>query len=312
MFRRLLPIALSLAASAGAFAACADDDADKGEDRTLQIPFTAVLGDQMIAPETCYEGVGSAQRSMTLDDLRFYAANVEARNADGEWVPLTLTNRLWQNHALTLIDLSALEFESSTAGVNNYIQGTVPEGSYNGLRFTLGVPFELNHSDAATAEAPLNVTGMFWSWQGGRKFLRLDARPCGPDLDENAPLGISIHLGSTACQGDMTNIESCANENRSVIELDWNPGEAVVLDLDTFFEDQDIYANTPDTPSLCMSAPNDPECGPIFDALGLPFGDATSAGQRAFYVTDQALEAHATGDASNGGEQSEDPDHDRH
>jgi len=47
-----------------------------------------------------------------------------------------------------LDDLALLDFEDGTGGcvngtpdVNDRVAGTVPEGHYTGLRFTLGVPF---------------------------------------------------------------------------------------------------------------------------------------------------------------------------
>ena len=45
-------------------------------------------------------------------------------------------------------------------------------GHYTGLLFTVGVPFALDHVDAATAPAPLNFTAMNWVWQAGFKFIR--------------------------------------------------------------------------------------------------------------------------------------------
>ncbi|WP_371441460.1 MbnP family protein [Methylosinus sp. R-45379] len=59
--------------------------------------------------------------------------------------------------------------------------GGVPAGKYKGLVFTVGVPslakdaqgndVALNHSNLATAPAPLDVQGMNWGWQAGRKFI---------------------------------------------------------------------------------------------------------------------------------------------
>ena len=34
----------------------------------------------------------------------------------------------------------------------------------------MGVPFESNHRDSTIAPSPLNITAMFWNWQGGYKF----------------------------------------------------------------------------------------------------------------------------------------------
>ena len=68
-------------------------------------------------------------------------------------------------------EVALLDFEDDTGSCSNgtaqthtQITGTVPEGEYTGLRFTIGVPAERNHVNQATAPSPLNIEGMFWSW----------------------------------------------------------------------------------------------------------------------------------------------------
>ena len=62
------------------------------------------------------------------------------------------------------------------------MRGTVPEGNYVGVRWTVGVPFALNHTDAAATPAPLNSAAMAWSWQVGRKFTKIEfSDPGGAD-----------------------------------------------------------------------------------------------------------------------------------
>ncbi len=67
-----------------------------------------------------------------------------------------------------------------------------------------------NHANPAAALAPLNVGSMFWTWQLGYKFLRLDVRR--QDSDTSA---WSLHLGSEGCQsnaayaGMIDNLDRC-------------------------------------------------------------------------------------------------------
>jgi uncharacterized repeat protein (TIGR04052 family) len=42
------------------------------------------------------------------------------------------------------------------------------------LRFSLGVPFEINHQNPVTQSSPLNDSSMFWAWRNGYKFIRWD------------------------------------------------------------------------------------------------------------------------------------------
>ena len=40
-----------------------------------------------------------------------------------------------------------------TTATNTSIRGTYPAGSYTGIKFTVGVPFDLNHLDSTTQSA---------------------------------------------------------------------------------------------------------------------------------------------------------------
>lgn len=291
---------------------CANDAENPRELNTqdVSIAFQAILGDADFESGTCVEGIGDNQRALNVSDLRFYIGDVEARRTDADetWESLQLHDRPWQGEGITLIDLADTETESGSAGVNNYINGQLPDGDYDRLRFTLGVPFELNHSDFAVAPTPLNVGGMSWSWRGGRKFLRFDAKPCGDTAADANVSGVALHIGSTLCQGDIMNITHCEHPNRSEIEFDWTPGNAVVFDIDALLQDLDVYENTEETEELCMSDPADPDCEAIHTALGIPFGDMTEPEQRVFSTTDDDVQAHATGDVGTGGEE----EHDHH
>lgn len=93
------------------------------------------------------------------------------------------------------------------------------------LHFELGVPFHLNHNNPLTAQAPLNVSEMFWSWQLGHKFLRYD----GDD-------GFSFHLGSTGCQSASRlrpATKPCRYPNRFQFKVvNYQLNKPIVFDLD--------------------------------------------------------------------------------
>ena len=69
----------------------------------------------------------------------------------------------------------------------------MPAGSIHRAEFTLGVPFNKNHTDLTTQPSPLNLTALSWVWNAGRKFARLDFSSTG------RPRGYAVHLGSTGC-----------------------------------------------------------------------------------------------------------------
>jgi hypothetical protein len=63
----------------------------------------------------------------------------------------------WQQHDLALLDFEDGQGACSngTTATNIRLSGRVRSGSYEGLRFTVGVPFDRNHSDPLTALPPL-------------------------------------------------------------------------------------------------------------------------------------------------------------
>ncbi len=75
---------------------------------------------------------------------------------------------------------------------------SAPAGRWRALRFSVGLPPELNDRDPALwpAAHPLNpsVNGLHWSWQGGYIFLALEGRFWRePETAANAP-GFAFHL----------------------------------------------------------------------------------------------------------------------
>lgn len=219
--------------------------------------------------------LGMDASSGQLADARLFVSAIEYRNADGEWVALTLEqDGVWQHENVVLLD-----FEDGTAGcadsgtpeMNTDIVGTLPDGTYDAVRFDVGVPFALNHNDSATAPAPLNAPGMFWTWQGGYKFVRVDFT-----MDGETPFRWNTHVGSTGCVSDapvQAPVEECSRPNRaSMVFESFSPTDSLTLDLAALVADTDVLTNTPDTPPGCMSNPAEPDdCGDTFAALGIDF-----------------------------------------
>ncbi len=267
------------------------------EAQPVEIRFQAMVGDQPFACGQSYDGIGTTGARITPADFRLYVSEVALIGADGTAVPVTLDqDGVWQHQTVALLDFEDKSgpCANGTTATRDRITGTVPAGRYTGLRFTLGVPFALNHADATLAPSPLNLTSMFWNWQGGYKFVRIDfdtpARPTGPGYTPDQPghiaTGYSIHLGSTGCaSGDRIEPPaSCANPNRPVIAFaSFDPATQVVAaDLAALLVGTNVETNQPDTQLGCMSAPTDGDCPAIMARFGLPFGSA-APGEQAFF-----------------------------
>ena len=235
----------------------------------VQIPFLAVFAG---APIAC-DGSGGTE----LTDLRFYVFDARLTDTTGHDRQLELTaDKDWQQANLALLDLETGSGHcmNGTSEVNNVLTGTVAAGDYQGLSFTLGVPFEQNHTDPLLAVPPLGDAAMHWHWRGGYKFLRAGFA--------TADDGFWIHLGSTGCEGTLQNISGCSAPNRVTVRLDdFVPGrDIVVVDLGELISRAELGDATP---SNCSSGPAESDCVAAFRALGLDHASgATSSMQRLF------------------------------
>jgi len=261
---------------------CSDDSGDSGS-QEVTLTFQAVVGSETFVCGDTYDNLGADDLTLSLVDFRFYVQDVELKNADGAWVPVALEDTQFQIDDIALLDFEDGCGEVGTIDMNDQIVGTVPEGEYDGLRFKMGLPPELNHRDESTAPGPLGVSALFWSWRGGYKFLRIDS---GRIMDN--PDVWRMHLGSTGCgnpEDPTTPPESpCTNPNRVDVEfgafdLDAN---VVVADFEALVAGAPLSTNAEGTPAGCMSPPSDADCGPLFENLGLPFGEQPGGTQTFF------------------------------
>ncbi len=275
--------ALALAASALAACQPVQMTAPSQAAQPVAVRFAIQAGD---APVTCTqgaEGLGVAGSPAQFNDLRFYVSNVALITAAGEAVPVALEqDGLWQSGSTALLD-----FEDGTAGcadsgtpdMNDVVSGAVAPGAYTGIQFDLGVPFASNHQDVTLAPSPLNSSPMWWNWQGGYKFVRIDMTTDAPDGG-----AWFIHLGSTGCMAaDQATAPAapCARPNLAGVRLDgFDPAtNVIVADMATLLAAVDLSQSTPMPPG-CMSGADDPDCAFLLPAFGLEIatGQCSEAG----------------------------------
>ena len=260
-------------------------DSSSGGDapQSVAIAFEAMVGSEVFVCGNTYDGLGADDSSLEVSDFRFYVQDVELRNADGDYVAVELDTdgNIWQVANVALLDFEEGCTDLGNEATNRVVTGTVPAGSYDGLRFKMGVPFDLNHANPATAEPPLNLTSMEWDWQGGYKFLRIDTGTF-------SMTDWRMHLGSTGCDGDPIagGTTACTTPNRVDVELDaFDPeSDTVVADFAQLVDGAALDVNQPETPVGCMAGPNDSDCAALFENLGLPFDGSVPGPQQFFSV----------------------------
>lgn len=332
----------------------------QSDSQEVTINFEGWVGDEEFVCGESYEDVGTAESTVTPTDFRFYVSDLAMVDSEGNFVPVELEqDGKWQYKNVALLDFEdgSSVCDNGTAETRTTVVGTVPAGDYENLQFTLGVPKDLNHEDAAIAPSPLNLTSMWWNWQGGYKFLRVDMETeeaiasvasidhslttHSQDGEGNVQInqqstttrnhggsqtttqssrqasifkngqgthnstssthtsskddlgginhggnsnGYLIHLGSTGCQDSaQSSLFGCANPNRvNVVLEDFNPEDDVVIaDLAELLYDSNLSENAANTPNGCMSSPEDGDCNPIMENLGI---STTSSAQNFFFV----------------------------
>ncbi len=253
----------------------------------ITINFAMKVGDQDAACGKSYGELGTSGSPVEINDMRFYVSNVRLVNGKGEETPVTLDqDGLWQVEGVALLDFedaSAGCADSGTPEINTSIRGSVPEQTFvcpdcapTAILFDLGVPFALNHLDVSVAPSPLNIPAMWWSWQGGYKFVRIDLK-----TDAAATEGAwFIHLGSTACQAADKNTPPtapCGKPNVVAIRLDgFDPADNVIVaDIASLLATVNLSESTP-KPAGCMSGADDPDCAALFTS-GFGLDIATGA-----------------------------------
>jgi uncharacterized repeat protein (TIGR04052 family) len=252
----------------------------------VALRFAATAGGVAVTCGGKFPAIGTTGSTINIVDFRLYVTKLRLLKADGSETPVALTqDGLWQ-----VDDVALLDFEDATGACANgtpetrdVIEGTVPAGDYTGVRFEVGLPFDKNHGDVTLAPSPLNLSRMFWNWNAGYKFIRLDIRSTGQ------PRGWLVHLGSTGCSpaGSMsTPAVSCTNRNAVTVDLpSFAPARDVVeMDVAALFAASNVDVNTDKTAQGCMSGPSDPECQGLFTQLGLAIGDTPAATQKVFRV----------------------------
>lgn len=193
--------------------------------------------------------------------LRFYVSDLSMIDAEGHVAPVRLDPTPWQDGVTAMVALGGRT-------ENAVVAGQVEPGHHVAVEFLLGVPFEDNHGNPLAAASPLNVPSMFWTWQSGYKFIRLDIANAW-----------SFHLGSTGCfsaSAVRPPTEPCREPNAARVRL---AGEApeqgtIVVDLDALLANVDTtteencmesYADRDACRGLLANLGMDPDTGRCLD-----------------------------------------------
>jgi uncharacterized repeat protein (TIGR04052 family) len=287
-------LAVASLIAAAVLTACGGGSDGPLPDKLVAINFAALNGSTPVKCGTQLTGLGTTGVAADVKDLRFYITNLSLVNDKGVAVAVKLDANKWQltqgTETVSLIDLEdatgACATAANTAETNAVVTGTVPGGTYVGLKATLGVPETMNHTAVAGGTPPLDSAALNWSWQSGRKFTKIELNPVGglTKPDGSSIATYNLHIGSTGCTPKLDaagvaipNSGTCTNLNMADFSLAAFDMEAqkVALDLGQLFKTSNLTKENGGAAG-CMSGATDPECAVIFTEMQLSFGSGSN------------------------------------
>ncbi len=162
------------------FVACNPDKPKPIEEEkaALIINITPKWGTQTLEYFTNY--TTQAGNLISIETLKFFIDEIELKKADGTW--------------LKVADIAFLDYAVESNKKATFSE--IPEGTYEGIRFMMGVDSISNHADPATFpnDHPLNPLvhkTMHWGWNPGYIFSKVEGRYMEGGLSKT----FSYHLG---------------------------------------------------------------------------------------------------------------------
>ncbi|WP_205859255.1 MbnP family copper-binding protein [Pleionea sediminis] len=215
------------------------------------IQFKLMYGENSISCGTAMQING---QSWQLSQFQFYIHALQFRS-QGQWVPATFEVPENNDPHVKLIGGVC----NSNFDWKMTVKSPVAPKNIDAVQFKIGVPFELNHNNPLTQKSPLNQSDMFWVWQTGHKFLRLELTSETNDW--------IYHLGSTGCHSESAvraPAKACKNPNVATVRIDVNELKTIGIDIKPLFEGIDLNSE-----SSCKSEPANELCKHLLERTGL-------------------------------------------
>jgi len=168
------------------FAVGCSDNKDDPEGGTLTIHFKAVYDGQPLQTFVNYPYNTSQQIQFTL--LSMYIADLRVYDQTSELII----------HPIELVSMGFDDMQAATAGYTLMLEN-IPAGTYNGIRFGIGVPPDENIKKPADfpSSSPLSKTGYYW--QGWESYIFMKTEGRLDTIGNGTPdLGFAMHSGSDA------------------------------------------------------------------------------------------------------------------
>ncbi len=148
------------------------------EGQTLNLRFYPRFGTDTLKLGRKYLTAGGD--SVRFEMARFYISDIALVDSTGKSYPLIGT------YLVDVFDSAARALGYAAVDVK-----ALP-GTYRGIRYTVGVPFDQNHRDPALQASPLGMSsGMFWDWNSGYIFNRVEGKVDSAGTEK----ALAFHIG---------------------------------------------------------------------------------------------------------------------
>lgn len=216
------------------------------------ITFSPTFEQQLLQCEKEYNLDNSQWK---LSQLYFYISQIYLQDSQGNWQSHSLKNTPLQSKNVALLGQNCRGTQKENWRL--IFEESLVLSDFKKIKFSLGVPFELNHLNPLTQESPLNDSSMFWVWQTGHKFIRLE-------MDSEADDWV-FHLGSTGCKSASVMRapnEACLYPNLYSFEVEISDPQPLIFDLSLLTQGVKLSSK-----ASCQSEHENTYCHSIFQNL---------------------------------------------
>lgn len=160
--------------------------------------------------------VTAADDTVSFSAIKFYLSGIN------------LIDTLGGEHELDGIYM--VDLEDAAFAAKGYLSLAVEAdpGYYRGIRFSVGVPTDQNHRDAATQQPPLGPnSGMYWTWNPGYIFHMME----GTVDSSGTKKGFAFHIGEDARKTTIQ-LATISGPSATSFEISDEGGEVFTVNAD--------------------------------------------------------------------------------
>ncbi len=221
-----------------AFSCTDDENQHVGK---LEIEFDNVVGSSdLVLNTTDQPYTNAAGETYNISTLRYYISNIEVKRSDGT---------IYKDEVSTDGSKGYYLIDESDAASQRIELENVPVGDYTDITFTIGVDAAKVTEGAQTGALDV-ANGMFWTWNSGYIFLKIEGESSAVTEMGNM---IMYHVGgykADAASSQVNNIKiktTTLGSEPAMVRANETPEIHMIVDINKFFDspNQIVFSETP-------------------------------------------------------------------